>query len=106
MLHDQDIDCLDSLAMMRELINSIRDVSKRIDELTMIVNRDICRQEKKAFVVDRIRRLKETKIQLIYSVYDTRTRFINAVDISNGEKLSEIEKRFPIEKLYLLAKHT
>ena len=96
MLHDPNITQVEPLTLMRELISSVRDIGKRLDELKMVLKEDLCAPEKKHIIIDRIKKLNETKFELIFSVYDIRKQFVDAV----GDGTGTVRESFSAEGLY------
>jgi hypothetical protein len=105
MLHDESINDdshLPPLELIRELFSSIRDVNRRIDELKGLLRSGYVSKDKEAEVVNRCKALIETRMRLMYSVYDVRHKFVEA--LSDEHNKVEIDKKFGIRKLYDLLK--
>lgn len=88
--------------LMRELISSIRDTKTRINELKSLVKGDFCRPERKKEVIGRIERLIETRLQLLYSIYDIRHRFLAYLSTESERKA--LEEKFSVGTLYKMIK--
>lgn len=87
------------LFFARELFASLRELNKRIDELQWIIKGDLYREDKKQEIIDRIKRLIETKFCLISSIYDIRIKLIECFSYDVAE-YEEIKEAFKIDGLY------
>lgn len=97
MLYDSK-DHIDSCMMMRELISSVRDTSRRLSEVKMMIKGDFIKEEKKDEVKARYLALMNTRFCLIYSIYDIRQRFVKKISDKNTKE--KVEKRFQIDGLF------
>lgn len=75
---------------LKELLCSIRELNRRIDELKIVYRQPSCQGEIKNFIKDRIWRLYDTKFCLIHSIYDLRMNVIKAFSHENDEKIREL----------------
>lgn len=84
-------------SLMRELISSIRDMRIRIDEVKGIISEGYCIPERKGELIDRVLRMKETKMMLMHSAYDARQSFVESV----GQHMQQSAiDQFSSEKMY------
>ncbi len=89
---------VDPNQMMRELLASVRDTNRRLEEIRIMVQSDAIKKVRKPAVISRYERLTETRFCLIYSIYDMRQKFIKQV--SDEHRKDEIEKSFALDKLF------
>jgi uncharacterized coiled-coil DUF342 family protein len=95
MLYEES-EYLDLFNFAKEMFSSIRGISVRIDELKWIVNSNVCREDRRKEVVERIKRLKETKLNLIYSMCDKRRDILKVLDRTKEND----DCSFDVESLY------
>jgi hypothetical protein len=82
---------------LKEMLSSIRELNRRIDELKIIYRQPSCGGEIKDFIKDRMWKLYSTKFCIIYSIYDLRMNVIKT--FSNESNDENFKKIFSIENL-------
>jgi hypothetical protein len=82
-----------------EMVSSVRELNRRIDELKYVVKSEYCTVEGKTKIIARIARLMETKLCIIYSIHDIRIRLINTYAAGSVERI-HIESMLDLETLY------
>lgn len=65
--------------LMRELLGSLRDINWRLRELKWAVQKGLVAGEARKKVLAKIERTMQTKMCLIYSIYDIRQSFLKEV---------------------------
>lgn len=60
--------------LLTQLFSSIRDLNRRLNELKGVIKSESCSDEGRRLTVKRIERLNETRMCLIYSVFDLRKK--------------------------------
>lgn len=73
-------DCLEFPKLLSQLLSSIRDINRRLDELKWIVKDKLCTEEGRKEIVQRIERLSETRMCLIYSLMDVKKQVENTLN--------------------------
>jgi len=63
---------LETVNLLTQLLKSIRDVNRRISELKWIIKEKLYNKQEKKTITSKIERLYETRMCLIYSVFDVR----------------------------------
>lgn len=74
MLQQEELSHRDIFNLIRELLVSIREINRRLQELKWVVKESLCNEEGRRKIVKRIENLNNTKMCFIYSVHDLRDR--------------------------------
>ena len=84
--------------MMRELISSVRDTNRRLEEISFLMDSGAIKKEKEGDIISRYKRLTDTRLCLINSIYDMRQQFIDK--IATEDTRERIEENFSLQSLY------
>ena len=103
MLQDE-VNTKDLRFTFMEMISSVRELNRRIDELKYVVKSGWCNEDCKQKVVDRITQLNETKFRIIHSIYDIRLKVLATYSFSSEER-AKMEELFNFSTLYKDLKH-
>ena len=84
---------------LREMISSIRELNRRIDELKYVIRSGWCTCDSKRKIVERIAELINSRFSLIYSIYDIRRSVIESCPLNSIEH-KRMEEILSIDTLY------
>jgi hypothetical protein len=91
-------DVVDAVTLFRILIDSVRDLNRGIVQLKWVVKEKLVTDEARKQILLKLENMMNTRMCLIYSVYDIRQRFIDALSDKNSEV--RVNKKFAIETLF------
>ena len=92
-----EVNCyLSTQELMRELLGSIRDINQRLCEMRWFIDNKMFK-DKETFrkIRDRVGRLKESRMNIAYSIYDIRQSFLKQMDreeLDDAFKISTLLK--------------
>ena len=72
---------------VKEVFASIREINRRLDELKIVCEMESCTEDMKHEVRKRFTAMNDTKLNLIYSIYDIRGQF---KDYFGNEKTKDL----------------
>jgi hypothetical protein len=98
-LLQNEVNSKDLNIFLREILNSIRELNRRIDELKIVIKSGWCDEKGKKKLIDRIVALMDTRFNLIYSVQDMRCKLINSFPPGSIERW-EMNRILNVENLY------
>jgi len=84
----------------RELLSSIKETNRRIDELKWVLRSSICTDEGRNKVIKRIEALVQTRFCLMFSIYDTRLRLVSNLSDESTLSRERAEELFKTNKIY------
>jgi len=96
----RDLDIKEVMMLAKELFFSVRDVNRRLDELLLMRENEFCCGNVDEYVVDRIKKLKETKFKLIFSLQDIRIPLIKALSFLSTNDKHDLSIETEFELLY------
>ena len=85
--------------IFREMVSSVRELNRRIDELRLVIKSGWCDEKSTPKVLDRIARLMESKLCVIYSIHDIRMQLLSTYSVGSVER-NKMEDILDISTLY------
>jgi len=95
-----DLTSQETLSLVRELMSSLREYSRRMDELKWVIREVLKGDSKSTIVRDRLKRMMNTKFCLIFSIHDASASLIKALGRETPDRAKEIEKIFGVKDLH------
>ena len=87
---------IELMHLFHELIASLRGVNNRISELRWVIKKDLYDGKKKKEILDKVKRLAETRMCIIYSIQDLKEHIKKSsggnIDIGLEATYQELKK--------------
>jgi ribosome recycling factor len=94
-----EVSAKDLRVTFREMLSSVRDLNRRIDELKNIVKAGWCTEDSRKKVLERVAKLTDTKFCIIHSIYDIRLQVLQTFSSESDEK-ADMEEVLSLDSLY------
>ena len=88
----EDISQKDAHILVKEMMSSIREINRRLDEIRLILQNPKCSQALMIDLDERLKKLEITKDCLIDAIYRTRGNLLSFRETESRERLGEIFK--------------